>query len=94
MSIAQQMPARGLSFHPQPPYKTEFYENLYRIRVNFRKVDEFVVSLEERGKGFIIKKGQTARVVCIEGPQVVDVCIWNAKNYNERFRRKRSSCNN
>jgi len=85
MSDAQQMPTRGISFHPQPPYNKEFYEDLYQARASFRKVDEFVVSLEERGKGYIVKKGQTARIVCIEGPQVVDVCIWNAHDYSERF---------
>jgi len=71
--------------HPMPPFPREFYENLRRAKPSFRKVDEFVIDLEERGKAFIIKRGHTARIICIEGPQIADVCIWNAHNYKERF---------
>ena len=71
--------------HPMPPFPKEFYEELRHAKPSFRRVDEFIIDLEERGKGFIVKKGQSARIVCIEQAQIADVCIWNANNYKERF---------
>ena len=37
--------------HPMPPFPREFYEELRRVRPLFRKVDEVIIYLEERGKG-------------------------------------------
>jgi uncharacterized protein YcgI (DUF1989 family) len=71
--------------HPMPPFPREFYEELRRAKPKFRKLEEFVIPLEERGKAFILQPGQSARIVCVEGPQIADVCIWNANDYKERF---------
>jgi len=68
-----------------PPLPKEFYEELRRVRPGFRKVDEFIIDLEERGKAWIVKKGQSTRIVCIERAQLTDVCVWNANNPEEHF---------
>ena len=78
-------PSKRPNFHPQPSFPYEFYQNLYRSRPNFHRKDEFIVPLEVRGRGFVVKRGESARIVCVEGPQIVDLCIWNANNYKERF---------
>jgi uncharacterized protein YcgI (DUF1989 family) len=71
--------------HPMPPLPKEFYEELRRARPGFRKVDEFIIDLEERGKAWIVKKGRSTRIVCIEQAQLTDVCVWNANNPEEHF---------
>ncbi len=71
--------------HPMPPLPKEFYEELRHVRPGFRKVDEFIIDLEERGKAWIVKKGQSTRIVCIEQAQLTDVCVWNANNPEEHF---------
>jgi len=68
-----------------PPFPKEFYENLRGAKPQFKKVDEFIIDLEERGKAFIVKKGQSARIVCVERAQIADVCIWNENNFQEHF---------
>ena len=73
------------SSHPMPPFPREFFEGLYSARPNFHQVKEYIIPLTERGKAFVVKKGQAARIICVEGPQVADVCIWNADNYEEYF---------
>ncbi len=70
---------------PVPPLDREFYEELRRARSSFRLVEEFAISVEEGGKAFVIKKGQSVRIVCVEAAQVADVCFWNADDYDERF---------
>lgn len=70
---------------PAPRFNREFYEGLRDKRADFRQVEQFIISLEERGKAFVVKKGQTVRVVCVDGPQIADVCFWNVHDYSERF---------
>ena len=65
-------PSKRPNFHPQPSFPYEFYQNLYKARPNFHKKDEFIVPLEVRGRGFVVKRGESARIVCVEGPQIVD----------------------
>ena len=47
-------------------------------------VEKFIIP-KARGRAFSIAKGQIFRVKCIEGPQVADMNIFNAKNPKERF---------
>ncbi|RWI88936.1 urea carboxylase-associated family protein [Mesorhizobium sp.] len=68
-----------------PPFPKDFFESVREARPNFTKVDEFRISPEEGGKAFEVKKGQSFRLVCVEGPQIADMCIWNAHDYKERF---------
>jgi uncharacterized protein YcgI (DUF1989 family) len=71
--------------HPKPPFPRKFFEQVREARSAFELVDEFVISVEEMGKAFVVKKGQTFRLTCIDGPQIADVCLWNANDYQERF---------
>ena len=71
--------------HPKPPFPLEFFQGLRAARPRFDLVDQGVIPLEERGKAIVVKKGQSVRVICVEGPQVPNICIWNADNYDERF---------
>lgn len=70
---------------PTPLFNGEFYESLRSARPGFRRVEQFVISLEERGKAFVVRKGQSARIICVEGPQVADLCFWNANDYKEHL---------
>lgn len=71
--------------HPKPPFPRKFFEELRAARPGFHKASGGVVPLAERGTAFAVKAGQSARLVCVEGPQVADVCIWAADNYQEHF---------
>jgi uncharacterized protein len=71
--------------HPMPPFPREFFEEVREARPTFKRVEDFVISVEEKGKAFVVKKGQTFRLICVEGPQIADVCLWNANDYKERF---------
>jgi hypothetical protein len=48
-------------------------------------VEQIIISLEERGKAFVVRKGQSARIICVQGPQIADVCLYNANDYKERL---------
>lgn len=73
------------SSHPKPPFSREFFEQLRAARRGFRKVKEGSIPLTERGKAFVVEKGQSVRIICVEGPQVADICIWNAHDFEEHF---------
>lgn len=75
----------GNRVFPGPPFDRLFYEALRRARPKFKLVDSFVISLEERGRAFVVHKGRAVRIVCREAAQVADVCIWNAHDHCERF---------
>ena len=47
-------------------------------------VDEIMVSAEH-GRGWRVNKGQTMRIIAIEGPQVGDLTMFNAHNYAEAY---------
>lgn len=70
---------------PNPPLDREFYERLRAARDKFRLQEKFIISLEDQGRGFIVKRGKTTRIVCVEGPQIADVCFYNANDFSERF---------
>ena len=70
---------------PAPPFDRQFYEKLRKAHPTFRKVEESVISVGLAGKGYLVKKGQSLRITCIEGPQMADVGIWNAHTSKEHF---------
>ena len=39
----------------------------------------------EYGRAFRVDKGQTMRIIAIDGPQVGDMTVYNAHNYRERY---------
>ena len=55
----------------------EFYDDI-RARVSERKLLQRSRIEPNNGKGFRVDKGQTFKIIQEEGPQVVDVCLWNA----------------
>ena len=55
----------------------EFYDDI-RTRVSERKLLQRSRIEPNNGKGFRVDKGQTFKIIQEEGPQVVDVCLWNA----------------
>jgi uncharacterized protein len=69
---------------PAPPSNREFYEALREARP-YTLAEKFTISVEETGRAFVVKAGQTARVICEEGPQMADVCLWNAHDLREHF---------
>ena len=55
----------------------EFYDDI-RARAPERKLLQRSRIEPNNGKGFRVAKGQTFKIIQEEGPQVVDVCLWNA----------------
>jgi uncharacterized protein YcgI (DUF1989 family) len=70
----------------QPPYQLDraFYEKVQLAKLHYTRVEKLVIP-PYSGRGFIVKKGQTFRVIQETGPQIADVAFWNAHNRKERF---------
>jgi uncharacterized protein YcgI (DUF1989 family) len=64
-----------------PPFDRPFYESARR---EMTKVGEIVVPPRD-AKTFLVPAGHFFRIVCIEGPQVGDLNLWNADDLSERF---------
>jgi uncharacterized protein YcgI (DUF1989 family) len=43
-----------------------------------------------RGAGFAVRRGQVFRIVCLEGPQIADIAIWNASDAKDRLNAART----
>jgi len=67
----------------------EFYERVRAAKGQYRRIDKFVIP-PYSGRGFLVNKGQTFRVIEEEGPQVADVVFWNAHNPKEFFSMSRT----
>ena len=76
------MTQTDLLFSPQTEYQVNrpFYD---KVRAAERKLVHKFVIAPFNGRGFIVKKGQTFRVIQEEGLQVGDVALWNADNAKE-----------
>lgn len=64
-----------------PPYDPRFYET---ARQGLTRIGEMIVPPRE-AKTFEVASGQFFRIVSIEGPQVGDLNLWNARDLSERF---------
>ncbi len=64
-----------------------FYDDIRAGKPAFRLAERFVIP-PFSGRGFLVKGGQTFRIIEEGGPQVATLVLWNAKNPNEFF----SSC--
>jgi uncharacterized protein YcgI (DUF1989 family) len=64
-----------------PAYDRTFYET---ARQGLTKVGETVVPPRE-ARTFAVPAGHFFRIVSIEGPQVGDLNLWNARDLSERF---------
>jgi uncharacterized protein len=69
-----------------PPYSldTDFYQRIRAAKPQNRLAAEFSIS-PFSGKAFIVKKGQTFRIIESSGPQVGTLTVWNAANTRERL---------
>jgi len=59
-----------------------FYDRARAARSESTMRDQFVIPAAG-GRAFIVKKGQTFRVIQETGPQIASVCVWNADNPQE-----------
>jgi uncharacterized protein YcgI (DUF1989 family) len=57
---------------------------LHSVRSDLKKISEIIIPPRD-AKTFEVKKGQFFRIECIEGPQVGDLNIFQAKNLEEKF---------
>jgi len=75
----------------QPAYRLDksFYDKVRAASSQRAPVDRFVIP-PYSGRGFMVKKGQTFRVIEETGPQIGDVAFWNAHNPRECFSAMRS----
>jgi uncharacterized protein YcgI (DUF1989 family) len=64
---------------PVPPLDKPFYENLRDKRETFALVERFIIP-KESGKACLVRRGQVARVIAVEGPQIADIDFFNADN--------------
>ena len=64
-----------------PQSNNDLYES---ARKQLTLIDETIIPPRE-AKTFVVPAGHFFRIVCIEGPQVGDLNIWNNDNINERF---------
>lgn len=71
-------------YFPVPTLPRDFYEQVRAKRSQFRLVEEFIIP-KETGKGFVVKRGHTVRFVIIEGPQIVDMDVFNAHDPSEHL---------
>jgi uncharacterized protein YcgI (DUF1989 family) len=64
-----------------PPFDAGFYEG---ARSGMTKVSEIIVPSRD-GRAFAVPAGHFFRIVCVEGSQVGDLNLWNARDLSERF---------
>jgi uncharacterized protein YcgI (DUF1989 family) len=69
---------------PTPALNRAFYETLRARRSEFRRVGEVLVP-KEGGRAFAVRRGQVVRLVCVEGPQIADVDVFNADDPHEHL---------
>lgn len=72
-------PAEAVRRFPTPAFNRAFYENLRAQRGTFRLVEKIAIP-SEAGKGLLARQGQAVRVVCVDGPQIADVDVFNAQD--------------
>jgi uncharacterized protein len=57
---------------------------LEAARGSLTKLSEVIVPPRD-ARAFNVRKGQFFRIVCMQGPQVGDLNLWNARDLSERF---------
>ena len=70
--------------HPRYQLDTGFYDKVRASRSSYELVNQLTVPPNE-GRGFLVEKGQTFRVVEQEGPQIGDIGLWNVHDPKEAF---------
>ena len=74
-------PVLTYSVEQLPLLDAAFYD---RARAEVSKVAELTVPPRE-AKAFEVSAGHFFRIVSVEGPQVGDLNLWNARDLTERF---------
>jgi len=76
------MSESDLLFSPQMEFEVDraFYDTVRAAKRNL--IDKFVIA-PFNGRGFLVKQGQTFRVIQEQGPQVGDVAFWNSHDPTE-----------
>lgn len=64
-----------------PPYDEALYQ---RAKQGMKKVSEVLIPPRDAGS-FEVPAGHFFRIISVEGPQVGDLNLWNAKDLSERF---------
>lgn len=74
----------GSRIQPQYAVDIAFYDRIRSTKPQHRLVRRFSIS-PFSGKGFIVKKGQTFRIIESHGPQIATLALWNEANPREAF---------
>jgi uncharacterized protein YcgI (DUF1989 family) len=64
-----------------PPFEASFYD---AARSSLTKVSEFEIAPRD-AKAFSVPAGHFFRIVCVVGPQVGDLNVWNEHDLSEHF---------
>ena len=70
---------------PRPPFPQTFFDTMRTDTARHNVEESFVIGPEEAARAFLVKRGQRFRIICHEGAQIVDMCLWNAHDTSERF---------
>jgi uncharacterized protein YcgI (DUF1989 family) len=70
---------------PGPPFDPSFYTSLVEDRRSWTATESAVIQVEDGGGAIVVPAGSVLRVTCLEGPQISDMCIWNAHDPTERL---------
>lgn len=74
-------PVTVYSVDTLPPFDASFYEEARR---DMTKTDELTIPPRD-AKTFAVPAGHVFRIVSVDGPQVGDLNLWNARDLSERF---------
>ena len=77
----QNKPVIAYPIDDLPESNNDLYES---ARKQLTLIDETIIPPRE-AKTFVVPAGHFFRIVCIEGPQVGDLNLWNNDNINEHF---------
>ncbi len=82
--MVQGHPEAERKMDPRFALDQSFYQKVRVSKGQDMPVDKFEVP-PFSGRGLKVTKGQTFRLVTVEGPQIGDVALWNAHNVEEYF---------
>lgn len=78
--------------HPRYQLDVGFYDSIRAARSHHKLVDRFLVS-PGSGRAFVVKGGQTFRVIEETGPQIGSIALWNEHEPQESFIAARTMSN-
>ena len=69
---------------PSPSIDKSFYDTVREAASTFRLVEQIEIP-PISGKAVAVSAGHCARLICHQGPQIADVCIFNSENPEEHL---------